>query len=260
MLSAEKIYEYIRVQNLPYWKLSYESGGYNNFEPVGHYNCDNLGNAASDDEKVEASIKALISTLDLYKEVPGATFIIKCRESKGTNNSAERNPGMFTLDGSNPRIKNQQQPDLQGIPGQPYQDPSQFGYVPQAQLSAQLEIAREQAKNDFERILLEKDKQAFREEVREMRSEQDNHAKKLLRAGELFWEKYLADDETDGNGMAGKESSESEPGSKEAKVEDLAAFIFKNVPDDLLDGFSGTVKRMIDKRNSQADEVSKTED
>lgn len=250
MLTAEKVYEWMRMQKYPVWKL-YRMQGFQN-TMIGDYkgtgnlpDSDSKGSNKNAEKEIEFSINALSAMLSIFENDSTAKFILKCYPSHTANDQSMRTPGEFSLNG---KPSDESMNGLNGLP----RDLGAMGYVPASQMEAQLALVREQSKLDFEKILLQKDREDFKNEIREKEEKYNSNVGRIETALVKVADKYFFNDEP--IPLAGTDKQKIDP--KEKEVEDLAQFLFDELdnPEDIR-VMARVIKNMVNRKKNPQHET-----
>ncbi|MCF6183827.1 MAG: hypothetical protein L3J56_04215 [Bacteroidales bacterium] len=151
MNTLEQIIELIRLNKKPYLVLKRKDGL--NVINAGMYRCENCGKDDNIDAKIESAIRWLGDYISLFPN--GTVFYIYLKSSENANQSGIIGP--FDFMNGKPE-KQEEINGLNGLGGVPnYEHFKQLGYVPEAEVKAQLlekeiEYQRELNKRDLENL------------------------------------------------------------------------------------------------------------
>ncbi|MCK4661351.1 MAG: hypothetical protein KAT68_00685 [Bacteroidales bacterium] len=231
MLTKNEIFELIKTNETPFWKLML-SKGYNTTVNIGSYNLENVGKDATIDEKVKKSCQALDFKLKIFDDAKDTKFAITMSNAKTSNQDGILGPFEFVIDAEY-KNNNQQFNNIEGL-----------GYISSDRLSEMLSIEREKSKIELEKALLERDKRDMKkqlslkdDELQGIISKNESGTEKLanviVKAAEKGYSVLM-----DGNGgnLAGVKDNkvredEEEKSEEQIIVEEIATNIFNEIKD-----------------------------
>lgn len=143
-MTLDTIKNLIRLNSAPYWRLSLVSGVTNT--TAGVYNCENLPDTATDEQRVAGSIAFLDSYMSHFENSRSQHFAIEMRKTKTANGSSVFGWFPFSLE------KPSEQQAIQGVQG--------LGALP-VSIDEKLEQLRKSMLLEFEQKEFERQKLEF---------------------------------------------------------------------------------------------------